>query len=344
VKGLRYNRAVKVSELGEFALIERLARALGGRADGRLAVGIGDDAAVWRTEGGALIATTDTMVSGVHFLPERTPWRDLGWKALAVNVSDVAAMGGTPELAVVTLGLPTETDVARVEALYDGLAEAAGTFGAAIAGGDIVRAPAFFVSVALVGRAEVDAAGEPLVLRRDAARAGDVIAVTGSLGGSGGGLLALRDGGLDEAAARPLIERHLRPQPRLRAGRTALAAGVHCAIDVSDGLLQDLGHVCRARGLGAVVRSDALPIDPALAKAGFAADEALRLAASGGEDYELVLVGARERIDAAARESDVPLTVIGEMIEGERHEATLLDASGSEIALPSAGWDHLRPS
>ena len=334
---------MKVSELGEFALIDRLARSLGGQAAGRLAIGIGDDAAVWRAEGGALIATTDTLVAGVHFLPERTPWRDLGWKALAVNVSDVAAMGGTPELALVTLGVPPETEVARVDELYQGLAEAGEAFGAVIAGGDIVRAPVFFVSVTLMGRAEVDAAGEPLVLRRDAAQAGDLVAVTGSLGGAAGGLIALRDGGLDDSTASALIERHLRPQPRLRAGQAALRAGLRCAIDVSDGLIQDLGHVCRASGLGAVVRSDALPIDPALAAA-FAPEEALGLATAGGEDYELVLVGAPEKIEAAGRDSDVPLTVIGEMVAAERHEAKLLDGSGREIALPTQGWDHLRPS
>ena len=347
---------MKASDLGEFGLIARLTEALASRAAGdvagRLAIGIGDDAAVWRSDGGAVIATTDTLVAGVHFLPERTPRRDLGWKALAVNVSDVAAMGGTPGFALVTLALPEETPVSQIDELYEGLAEAAEAYGVVIAGGDVVRSPTEMVSVTLTGRAKVDAAGEPLVMRRDAAHEGDLLAVTGCLGGAGGGLRALRAAPEDEAlreasagseAVRALIERHLRPQARAQAGRAALSAGIRCAIDISDGLLQDLGHVCRASGLGAAVEHDKLPIDPALAQL-YGAEDALRYAIAGGEDYELLFAGSRESIDEAARQSDVPLTVIGEMVADPERRARLLDASGREVALPAGGWDHLRPS
>lgn len=336
---------MKVSELGEFGLIDRLAEALAAHpsptAADRLAVGIGDDAAVWRANESAIIATTDTLVAGVHFLPDRAPWRDVGWKALAVNISDVAAMGGTPEFALITLALPGDTQLERLDELYAGLAEAADAHGVAIAGGDIVRSPTFAVSVVLIGRAELDAAGEPHVLRRDAAQAGDVIAVTGRLGGAAGGLRRLRDSTKD--AFGPLVERQLRPQPRVQAGRAALAAGIRCAIDVSDGLLQDLGHVCRASDLGGVVWRDKLPIDPALIEV-FDPEEALRLAAGGGEDYELLLIGDQRAIDAAAHNAGVPLTVIGEMVIDPRREAKLLDEAGEEVALASAGWDHLRAS
>ena len=332
---------MKVSDLGEFGIIERL-RALLASHDapdsaGRLAVGIGDDAAVWRTDGGAIIATTDTLVAGVHFLPERTPWRNAGWKALAVNVSDVAAMGGTPDFALVTLGLPADTPVAEIDELYAGLAEAGEAYGVSITGGDIVRAPTFFISVALMGYASVDASGEPLVMRRSAAQAGDLLAVSGSLGGAAAGLHALQQGC---AGMEALIQRHLRPLARLQSGRTAREAGVRCAIDVSDGLLQDLGQICRASGVGATVRRDALPIDPALAAA-FEAEEALRYAVAGGEDYELLLAGGRDAIEAAARSSDVPLTIIGEIVADPERRVTLLDASGRELAIPE-GWDHLR--
>jgi thiamine-monophosphate kinase len=250
-------------------------------------------------------------------------------------------MGGTPELALITLGLPPDREVEQLDELYAGLTEALDRFGGVIAGGDIVRSPVFFISVALTGRAALDGGGEPLVLRRDAAREGDVVAVTGALGGAAGGLRALQDAKQPEGAAAPLIKRHLRPQPRLKAGQAALAAGVRCAIDVSDGLLQDLGHVCRASKLGAVVWRDKLPVDPALLGA-FPPDEALAMAATGGEDYELVLVGAQEAIEAAGKESDVPLTVIGEMVIDGKHEPKLLDEAGREVALPSRGWDHLR--
>jgi thiamine-monophosphate kinase len=338
---------VKVSALGEFGLIDRLAELLATHEDagltGRLSVGIGDDAAVWLADGVAVIATTDTLVANVHFLPERTPWRDLGWKALAVNVSDIAAMGGTPDVALITLCLPEDAQAEQLDELYRGMAEAGAAYGVAIAGGDIVRSPVFAVSVALTGRAQLDTTGEPLVLRRGGARDGDLIAVTGTLGGSAAGLRALRDGKDDSDAVRALIERCLRPTARAQAGPAALAAGIRCAIDVSDGLLQDLGHICHASGLGATVWRDKVPVDPALSEV-FDADEALRLAASGGEDYELLVTGSQEHIDAFARAVDVPLTVIGEMVIDPERRARLLDESGREIALPEAGWDHLRAS
>jgi thiamine-monophosphate kinase len=336
---------VKVSELGEFGLIERLAELLASQGSAafsdRLVVGIGDDAAVWRGEAGAIVATTDTLVSGVHFLPDKTPWRDLGWKALAVNVSDIAAMGAAPEFALVTLGLPAETEVEAIDDLYRGLAEAGEAYRVVIAGGDIVRSSQTVITVALCGRAELDASNEPLVLRRGAAAAGDLVAVTGSLGGAAGGLRLLRDGHAEDEGARLLIERHLRPQARAQAGPAALAAGIRCAIDVSDGLLQDLRHVCKASRVGAVVWRDKLPIEPALTEL-FDAEEALRMAASGGEDYELLLTGTQEQIETLGTQIDVPLTVIGETVIDARCEAKLLDESGKEIDLPVAGWDHLK--
>lgn len=333
-----------VAELGEFGLIDRLAGLLAERANvetaGRLYVGIGDDAAVWRSDGSAIMATTDTLVADVHFIADRTPWRDLGWKAIAVNVSDIAAMGGTPDFALITLGLPRDTQVERLDELYEGIAEACEAYGVAVAGGDVVRAPELVITIALTGRAELDASGEPLVLRRDAAQAGDVVAVTGVLGGAAGGLHALRNSDQSDAT-RALIARHLRPQARAAAGPAAVVAGIRCAIDVSDGLMQDLGHVCKASRLAAVVWRDRLPVDPALIDA-FGPDEAYRYAATGGEDYELLLTGAQDQIDALARAVDLPVTVIGEMVIDPDQQAKLLDESGRELDVPSAGWDHLR--
>jgi len=334
---------VKVSELGEFGLIERLAELLAAQGSAafsdRLVVGIGDDAAVWRENGSAVVATTDTLVAGVHFLPDKTPWRDLGWKALAVNVSDIAAMGAVAEFALITLALPPDAEVEAIDDLYRGLSEAGDAYGVVIAGGDVVRAPQTAITVALCGRAELDASNEPLVLRRGAAVAGDLVAITGSLGGAAGGLRLLRDGKDSDAPA--LIQRHLRPQARAQAGPAALAAGIRCAIDVSDGLLQDLRHVCKASRAGAVVWRDKLPIDPALAEL-FDADDALRMAASGGEDYELLLTGTSEQFDALSQQIDVPLTVIGETVIDAECEAKLLDEAGKAIDLPVTGWDHLK--
>jgi len=326
---------VNVSDIGEFGLIERLANAGGASQPADLIVSIGDDAAAWRVDDAVELATTDTLVEGVHFLPGRTPWADLGWKALAVNVSDIAAMGGLPQYALVTLALPPQTPVDSVDALYEGLRECGREYGVAVAGGDVVRAPQVVISVTLLGRAELDAGGQPLLMRRDGARAGYVVAVTGTLGESAAGLRRLIEGASPDD---PLARAHLRPRPPLATARRAAGLGVSCAIDVSDGLLQDLGHVCEMSGLGAVVRAAAVPLSDELRAA--YPDDALALACAGGEDYELLFVAPAETLAALGPE----ITVIGEMIvEDAERRPRLVDESGEEIRLPAAGWDHLRP-
>jgi thiamine-monophosphate kinase len=325
---------VNVSDIGEFGLIERLAKAVGASKPESLIVGIGDDAAAWRVGDAVMLATTDTLVEGVHFLPGRTPWADLGWKALAVNVSDIAAMGGLPQYALVTLALPPETPVQAVDDLYAGLWECAREYGVAVAGGDVVRAPQVVISVTLLGRAEIDADGSPQLMRRDAARAGYVVAVTGTLGGSAAGLRRLKEGASPDD---PLVRIHLWPRPPLALARRAAELGVPCAIDVSDGLMRDLGHVCEMSGLGAVVRAAALPVSGELRDA--YPDDALALACAGGEDYELLLVAPMQTLEALGPE----ITVIGEMVESAERRPRLVDASGDEVRLPAAGWDHLRP-
>src|SRR3990172_8384755 len=323
---------VNVSDLGEFGLIERLAKAVGASKPEGFIVGIGDDAAAWRVDDVVMLATTDTLVEGVHFLPHLTPWPDLGWKAMAVNVSDIAAMGGEPQYALVTLALPPQTPVQAVDELYEGLRECAREYGVTVVGGDVVRAPQVMVSVALLGRAEVGADGGPRLMRRDAARAGHAVAVTGTLGGSAAGLRRLKEGAPPDD---PLVRAHLRPRPPPALARRAAGLGVPCAIDVSDGLLQDLGHVCEASALGAVVRAELVPLSAELRDV--YPDDALALACAGGEDYELVLVAPPETLAALTA-----VTVIGEMMESAERRATLVEASGEEVSLPAAGWDHLR--
>jgi thiamine-monophosphate kinase len=329
---------MKVGDFGEFELIERLRGILPPVGDERLVVGIGDDAAVWRTGDSYAVATTDTMVAGVHFLPELARWREVGWKALTANVSDIAAMGGTPSFAMITLCLPPDTLLAAVDEVYAGIAECAREYGVTVAGGDIVRAKELAITIALAGEAAVAPDGTPQLLLRSGARAEDVVAVTGSLGGSAGGLRALREGLPDGDAVRRLVERHLRPRPRVDVGRSAVLAGVRCAIDVSDGLVRDVGHICEQSALGAELWEDRLPIEPALRDV-FPADAAT-LAASGGEDYELVFVGPEATIARLRASIDVPLTDIGRMTASDDHRARMLDATGSEVAFKAVGWDH----
>jgi thiamine-monophosphate kinase len=327
---------VNVSELGEFGLIERLAAVIGTEAPPDLIVGIGDDAAAWRVGDQVLLSTTDTLVKGVHFLPEFAPWADVGWKALAVNVSDIAAMGGEPLFALVTLALPLEAEVSFAEELYAGLTECAQEYGVAVVGGDIIRAPQVSVTIAVIGRAQMRE-GEPLLMRRSGAKAGDVIAVTGTLGDSAAGLWRLRKGATEDD---PLVRAHLRPLPRLAEGQEAARTGTVCAIDVSDGLMQDLGHICEMSRLGAEVREESLPLSDDLRAA--YPEDAIALACSGGEDYELVLAGDEETVLRVGEGISANLTVVGRMVESTAHRPRLLDRAGKELAVAVHGWDHLR--
>jgi thiamine-monophosphate kinase len=344
-----------VSDVGEFALIERLRARLGAPADERLVVGIGDDAAVWRGRDGFTIATTDTMVAGVHFLPGRCAWSDVGWKALAANISDIAAMGGMPSFALVTLSLPPDTPAQAMDELYDGLHECAAAYHVTVAGGDVVRADQFSITVALAGEPRVDERGLPLLLRRDAAGPGDLVAVTGPLGGSAAGLLILQRApsvapGIAAAppdGAQNFVARHMRPSPRVDAGDIAVRAGIRCGIDISDGLAQDLEQVCRASSVDAELRFDDIPLEPGLADVH--RGDARVLAATGGEDYELLLVGGDGALqiaeDALRAHLGTPdmrqLTVVGRITGPGVGAVRAIDAKGAEVALPARGWDHL---
>ncbi len=253
-----------------------------------------------------------------------------------MNVSDIAAMGGEPLFALVTLALPPESDVAVADDIYTGLAECAREYGLTIAGGDIVRAPQISVTIALIGRAQMRE-GEPLLMRRDRAKPGDVIAVTGTLGDAAAGLWRLRKGATEEDA---LVRAHLRPLPRLAEAQEAARVGIECAIDVSDGLLQDLGHICEMSGLSAEIREESLPLSDDLRAA--YPEDAVALACSGGEDYELIIIGDKETVERVGEEISAELTVIGRMTESAEHRPRLLDRAGKELPVAAAGWDHLR--
>lgn len=324
---------MKVSESGEFGLIETLRRLLKG-THGDLVCGVGDDAAVFRDKAGSLWAyTADALVEGVHFLPARTPWYSLGFKALAVNLSDLAAMGGEgPSYALVVLGLRGDEEVSWLEEVYHGLADCAERFFCRLAGGDVVRSPErTFLSVSLVG-----ALGGDAFLTRSGARPGQVVLVTGTLGDSRLGLERLLRGGEQDDHC---VRRHLFPEPRLREGVTALRRGATAAIDVSDGLLRDVGHICEESGVGAEILLERVPIsDPARRLALELKVDPLRAALAGGEDYELVLTADPGVADALVEE--LPATVIGRVTEGVG--VTLVDARGRPVDAPETGYEHFR--
>jgi thiamine-monophosphate kinase len=280
------------------------------------------------------------MVAGVHFLPDRSDWQSAGWKALAVNLSDIAAMGGSPHLALVTLCLPEDQRVDDIVALYHGLREAAEAYGVTIGGGDIVRAPVFSITVALSGWADRPALGQPRVMTRSAARLGDVVAVTGTVGDSAGGLRLLLDNDAgDDPAHKALRLAHERPQPAVACGQAAVRTGVRCAIDISDGLVQDLGHIARASKVGIRIEAARLPLSDALVST--FPGRAAGLALTGGEDYQLALVAPPPVMDALIKSAPCTVSVIGEVVHYDEPRVAVVDEAGREIPLSTTGWDHL---
>lgn len=332
-------RIVKVREIGEFALIQTLKELLchGNPSSGEMAfplvIGIGDDAAAWHTTEATELATTDTLVEGVHFRHDFTTWEDLGWKALAVNLSDIAAMGGLPLHALVTLGLQPETDVADVHALYRGMLSACQEYQCRIVGGDIVRSPVTFITIALMGIATGHA------LTRYGAQSGDVVAVTGPLGCAAGGLQSLLQGtALDGESGRHLHEAHSHPVPRIQAGNTLVQHGVQTAMDISDGLTADLSRLCANSGVGSVIYADRVPVD-AFLKDAFPQDF-LQLALNGGEDYELLFAGSEEIISEAVTRLGPSAAIIGRIVANHPGEVKVLDERGAAFPLERHGWDH----
>lgn len=326
---------MKVWELGEFGLIDLIAKTVGKPSRAELVLGIGDDTAAWRTGKSIQLATTDILIQDVHFNLENITWRDLGWKALAVNISDIAAMGGTPSYAMVSLGLPPDTEVTSVRELYRGLKDIAGKFDVDIVGGNISRATVVIIDVSLIGKAS------RILLTRSAAKPGDLIAVTGYLGTSAAGCRMLKSSlRLDRSTTALLQKAHLRPNPRVAEGQILAKNGVKAAIDISDGLISDLTHICEASKVGARVRIDRLPVHPKVKTV--CKDESLNMALSGGEDYELLFTAKSRVINRIREVMSTPVTVIGEITKEHSGKVTLLDKQGKAIDWGERGWDHFR--
>jgi thiamine-monophosphate kinase len=340
---LNARRRRTVRDLGEFGLIARVLPLLEGAGPQPL-VGAGDDGAAWEQPAAVLVATTDALVQGVHFDLALTSWEDLGWKALAVNLSDLAAMGATPSWALVSLALPPDIEVQGVEALYRGLAQMAEEAGCRVVGGDTVGARQELV-LGVTALGSVPAGEGETLLRRDRARAGDRIAVTGTLGGSAAGLYALRHPRSATPETRAALGAvHRRPQPQIAAGRRLRVAGVRCAMDVSDGLLADVGKLCAASGAGARLSASRLPLHPFLRTA--YPERALEWAATGGEDYQLLFTAPPETMARALEDlagAGIPAAEIG-TVTGRPGEVRLLDGAGRDVPLARAGWDHFAPA
>jgi len=317
---------------GEFELITRLCARL--PRSRRMVLGPGDDCAILVSSTKSLLITIDSMVEKVHFKCEWGTPEMLGAKALAVNLSDIAAMGGRATACVVNLAIRPGLDTGFFDALYRGLTKAAAAAGVAVAGGNITRASELAITVALLG--EVDQ--QPL--RRDSARPGDRIYVTGTVGDAALGLRILQNQVSAAGSVRnQLVKRFLQPTAQLGAGRKlARLKPPPAAIDISDGLWQDLGHVLERSGVGAQVDRTALPLSAAYRQV---CGNSCDLALSGGEDYELLFC-LRPRISEAelSRRLGVKVRCIGEITRDKR--ALLVDKTGEPSIVPMRGWDQLR--
>jgi thiamine-monophosphate kinase len=327
--------------MGEFELLAKLRERLP-PDDPRVRLGSGDDAAV--TVPGATTATSvDAIVDGVHFRRGETTPRLIGRKALATALSDLAAMGADAGEAYVVLGAPADLDEEEFLALLDGLLELARETGTTLAGGDVTRAPALTLAVTVVGHAR----RPDELVPRGGAEVGDLLVLTGAIGGAAAGRLLLDDPSLAEAVpestATHLRARQLDPRPRLRSGRALAAAGAHALIDLSDGLAGDALHVAEASGVALRIDAASLPLAKGVAEVAAAAGrDPHELAVSGGEDYELLAALPPQRLtEASARlgeAAETTLAPIGGVEAG----------AGVEIRLPGGGlleaqgYDHLQ--
>jgi len=334
-----------MSGTSEFQLIGEIRKRLGRRGD-RVLRTAGDDAAFVRA-GGVTVTSVDAFVEGIHFRLATTSLRDLGHKCLAASMSDLAACGAEAGEAYLVLGLPQNIAEREVLELIEGAEELAVEIGATICGGDVSASNELFVAVTAVGHA----ANETDLVSRDGARAGELVGVTGRLGGAGAGLVLLeRKGhGLPVEVGEQLIERQRRPRPQLAAGAALARAGVSAMLDLSDGLASDAARISEESGVAIDIELAGLPLDEGVdAVAGTMGATGPELAATAGEDYELLFTApekARTEVESAVEGAGTVVTWIGTTgpnLSGPDAAVRLLDDQG--VAQPLSGWDHFAPS
>ena len=329
----------------ESEIISRIRRR--SHSSGDVRIGIGDDAAVLKnTRETDLLACCDLMVEGVHFRLDWTTPRLLGRKALAVNLSDIAAMGGVPKFAMISVALPHHCSAEFADELFGGIAELADEHGVSIIGGDTSSSrDSLFIDVSVIGECETGKA-----ITRRGAMIGDKIYVSGSLGASALGLSLLKDGGrLEDStdrsdAKQQAIFKHLAPEPRLTLGRALGEAGLATSmIDISDGLSTDLWHTLDESHAGALIRADAVPIAGCVVSLlpGTQGIDPLRLALDGGEDYELLFTARPEsekQLMALPETLGTKITAIGEIVGDNRLS---IELNGAIESVERSGYEHL---
>jgi thiamine-monophosphate kinase len=331
---------MKLSELGEFGLIQRIQKLSSRRAPG-VVVGIGDDAAALKVSSSALLlATTDMLIEGVHFDLSFADYFSLGWKSAAANLSDIAAMGGLPRFCLTSLALPPRISVEHISEFYSGFSALLAINKTVLAGGDTCSSRRdLVISVTVLGEVK-----KKRMVTRVGAKAGDKVYVTNTLGDAAAGLELLKAGGREQGAGgRKLIEKHLRPIPRVEWGREiALSECASAMIDVSDGLSSDLSHICEQSNVGAVVYSGKVPFSKALLRsAGSLKKTPLHYALSGGEDYELLFTTPPAKIKRL-QSLNIPVTEIGEITR--TRGLIIVDEKNRKKRLKPTGYNHFSRS
>jgi thiamine-monophosphate kinase len=336
-----------VGEIGEFPLIERIRKILPAVENKDLLVGIGDDTAVIRMDKRrALLVTCDIQVEGRHFRFDYITPYQLGRRSMAVNVSDIAAMGGKPTYALVSLGLPAAFPVVSYDRLFEGMRDELQPHRARIVGGNLAQTrDDLIVDITLLGEV-----GLSRILTRNGARVGDRIFVTGKVGASGAGFQVLTMFGKRfPGKYKALVARHVLPSPRVTAGQRIARAGVATAmIDLSDGVASDLFHICTRSGVGAEIHEERLPLPEYIREiAERSGRSVIDLALHSGEDYELLFTVPRSvlvgKLRSITGDPEVPVTEIGTIV-GRKEGYCLVDSRGKKTRLAPAGWDHFRPA
>jgi thiamine-monophosphate kinase len=338
-------KTITISEFGEFSLIDRLEEILPRAERSDLLVGIGDDCAVVKIEPDrALLLTCDIQVQDRHFQLENISSYQLGRRALAVNLSDIAAMGGQPLYALVSLGLPPHYPLADYEALFQGMRDELKSYNALIIGGNLAQTEKkLIIDITLIGEVHPD-----YYVERKGAREGDKIYITGQVGASAAGFYILQKYGIKHSQEfQSLVEAHLQPRPRIEIGqKLAQKKLVSAMIDVSDGIASDLYHICRMSGVGAEIELEAIPVPKQLQNVAQVCQQAEKnLILHSGEDYELLFTTRAEIQEAEIKdiglEYGVPISCIGHIIP-QSQGYLIIERDGQRNPLRPAGWDHFK--
>ncbi len=327
-----------IEDAGEFNLIRRLAAISSSSTRFPVITGIGDDAAVYQPKSGMVqVITTDALIEGYHFDFDFYRMDQIGYKAMAVNLSDIAAMNAQPVLATIALGLPGSFSMEDLDALYDGLTNAASRYGVQIVGGDTTRSPVLMLSVTVIGEA-----GEHDLVHRNGAGPGDHICVTGNLGDAAAGLDLLRSRTKPETPVdrvwNTLSTRHLMPVPRLDLVQEWVKKGVRpsALIDISDGLANEVHHICAASGCGAVLWESKLPLSPELLAGAPKSRTPIDYALNGGDDYELLFTAPSGVLTKMSPDSYTTIGVVTET------DVLIHRTDGTLQQLKADGHDHFR--